>query len=118
MPDVNTTTSGTGTRLQVANARADEAGHGIAPLGRGFFDSLGFRPGDPVEIVGRRHTGAVAIPASPEDEGLNIIRLDGLERINAGVSSGDHVEVLRRGAPRHAHRACAGAEEPPPPRLR
>src|SRR5690606_26027428 len=30
-----------------------------------------------------------------EDEGLDLIRLDGLQRANAGVSSGDFVEVHR-----------------------
>jgi transitional endoplasmic reticulum ATPase len=33
--------------------------------------------------------------AYPEDEGLEVIRLDGLQRANAGVGSGDHVQVDR-----------------------
>ncbi|MGE5537550.1 MAG: CDC48 family AAA ATPase [Gemmatimonas sp.] len=94
MPDVNSSTA-SATRLQVANARADESGHGIARIGNNVFGTLGIRPGEAIEIVGKRHTAAIAFPAYPEDEGLQLIRLDGLERINAGVSSGDHVEVQR-----------------------
>jgi len=37
------------------------------------------------------------------DEGLNVIRLDGLQRANAGVSMGDYLEV-RRAEPRPARR--------------
>jgi transitional endoplasmic reticulum ATPase len=84
-----------GTRLQVANARAEDSGRGFARIGQTVFNTLGLRPGEPIEIVGKRHTTALAFPAYAEDEGLQLIRLDGLERINAGVSSGDYVEVRR-----------------------
>ncbi|HTI86604.1 MAG TPA: CDC48 family AAA ATPase [Alphaproteobacteria bacterium] len=94
MPDVNSSST-SGTRLQVASARADESGHGIARIGEAVFRTLGIRPGEPIEIVGKRHTAAIALPAYNEDEGLQLIRLDGLQRINAGVSSGDYVEVQR-----------------------
>ncbi|MGO7265388.1 hypothetical protein [Rhizobium johnstonii] len=33
-----------------------------------------------------------------EDEGLNVIRLDGLLRVNAGISSGDHIEIRKADA--------------------
>lgn len=95
MAEVDSTS---GTRLQVANARAEDSGRGIARLGQNAFSALGIRPGDPVEIVGRRHTTAIAFPAYTEDEGLQLIRLDGLERVNAGVGSGDFVEVHRADA--------------------
>jgi transitional endoplasmic reticulum ATPase len=48
-----------------------------------------------VEIVGRRHTTAIAVRPYSEDEGLQLVRLDGLQRANAGVGSGDHVEIKR-----------------------
>ncbi|WP_420393199.1 CDC48 family AAA ATPase [Acuticoccus sp.] len=82
-----------GLRLQVANARPEDAGRGIARLSREAIAELGLRPGQPIEIVGRRHTAAIAMPLAAEDEGLSLIRLDGLQRGNAGTGSGDHVEV-------------------------
>lgn len=82
-------------RLQVANARTEDAGRGVARMGPDKLAELGVAEGQPIEIHGRRTTTAVAIPLLPEDEGLSVIRLDGLQRANAGASSGDHVEVRR-----------------------
>jgi transitional endoplasmic reticulum ATPase len=82
-----------GIRLQVANSRAEDAGRGVARMGPKALAELGLKPGDGVEIIGKRHTAAIVVPHYPEDEGLDVVRLDGLQRINAGVSSGDHVEV-------------------------
>jgi transitional endoplasmic reticulum ATPase len=89
--------------LQVANARPQDAGRGIARITQPALTQLGIKEGDVIEVAGRRHTAAIAIGPYAEDEGLNLIRLDGLQRVNAGVSSGDHVEV-RRGESRPAVR--------------
>ncbi len=80
-------------RLQVANARPGDSGRGVARMSRKSLSELGLQEGQAVEIIGKRHTTAIAVAPYPEDEGLNIIRLDGLQRVNAGVGSGDHVEV-------------------------
>lgn len=80
-------------RLQVANARPQDSGRGIARLGHAALTQLGLREGDVVEIVGKRHTAAIAVGPYDEDEGLNLVRLDGLQRVNAGTASGDHVEI-------------------------
>ena len=84
-----------GVRLQVANMRPEDAGWGIARLGRESMRKLGVHQGDTIEIEGRRKTAAIALPAYPEDEGLSLIRLDGLLRGNAGAGSGDLVEIER-----------------------
>src|SRR4051812_27239952 len=55
--------------------------------------ALSLSEGDVIEIVGKRATPARAVLPYPEDEGLDILRLDGLQRANAGVGSGDFVEV-------------------------
>lgn len=80
-------------KLQVAAARQEESGHGIARLPRSTMARLGITEGDVIEIEGKRNTPARALLAYPEDEGLDVIRLDGLQRGNAGVGSGDHVQV-------------------------
>ena len=82
-------------RLQVAAARQEESGHGIARLPKTTMARLGITEGDVVEIAGKRTTAARAVLAYPEDEGLEVIRLDGLQRANAEVGSGDHVQVTR-----------------------
>ncbi|WP_262298977.1 CDC48 family AAA ATPase [Microvirga sesbaniae] len=86
---------GQSVRLQVANARPDDSGRGIARMSRQALGEIGLQEGQAIEIIGKRHTTAIAVAPYPEDEGLNIVRLDGLQRVNAGVGSGDHVEVKR-----------------------
>ena len=82
-------------KLQVANARPEDSGRGLARLSRATMNALGLTEGDVVEIVGKRATPARAVLPYEEDEGLEILRLDGLQRANAGVGSGDFVEVRK-----------------------
>ncbi len=87
--------SGEGVRLQVASAKPQDVGRGVARVEQNALQRLGLREGEIVQIVGKRSTAAVAVPPYPEDQGLNIIRLDGLERANADVGIGDQVEIRR-----------------------
>ena len=82
-------------RLQVAAARQEESGRGVVRMPRSAFQALGITEGDVVEIEGKRVTVAVAATAYPEDESLEVIRLDGLQRANAETASGEHVVVRR-----------------------
>ena len=82
-------------RLQVANARSGDAGRGLARIPRKTLAELGIGEGDPVVVEGDRVTTAIAVNPYEEDEGLDLIRLDGLLRANAGVSSGEYVALRR-----------------------
>lgn len=82
-------------RLQVANARPEDSGRGLAHIPRSLMGALGITEGDVIEIVGKRSTPARAVLPYSEDEGLELLRIDGLQRANAGVGSGDFVEVRR-----------------------
>jgi transitional endoplasmic reticulum ATPase len=82
-------------KLQVAAARQEESGHGIARLPKSAMATLGLAEGDVLEITGKRSTPARAVLAYAEDEGLEVIRLDGLQRANAEIGSGDHVTVRK-----------------------
>jgi transitional endoplasmic reticulum ATPase len=84
-----------GLRIQVANARPEDAGRGVARISRDVMAQLGVSDGHAVEIIGRRHTVAIVMPPYPEDEGLTVVRLDGMQRGNAGIGSGDYVEIKR-----------------------
>lgn len=90
-------------RALVASARPEDVGKGVVRIGRSLLERMGARHGQPIEIHGPRLTAAIAVPPYPEDEGLEIIRLDGLQRANAGISAGDSVEV-RAAEPRAARR--------------
>ena len=82
-------------RLQVAAAKQEESGQGIARMSRESLAAIGAMEGDVLEITGKSVTVARAVLAFPEDEGLSLIRLDGLQRGNAEVGSGDHVSVRK-----------------------
>jgi transitional endoplasmic reticulum ATPase len=92
-----------GIRLQVAGSRQEESGHGFARINREIMVRLGISEGDVIEIEGKRTTSARALMPYPEDEGLEVIRLDGLQRANAEVASGEHV-VVRKAAAKPAQR--------------
>ncbi|WP_347302701.1 CDC48 family AAA ATPase [Croceibacterium sp. TMG7-5b_MA50] len=90
-------------RLQVAAARQEESGRGVARMPRAAFQALGITEGDAIEIEGKRITAALALPAYDEDQSLSVVRLDGLQRANAETAGGEHVQV-RRAEPRVATR--------------
>jgi transitional endoplasmic reticulum ATPase len=82
-------------RLKVAEAPQQDAGKGFVRIGRRQIRALGLEREDVVEIRGKRMTAAVAVPAAAEDEGLDLLRVDGLTRRNAGVGIGETVEVRK-----------------------
>jgi len=82
-------------KLQVANARPEDSGRGLAHIPRAMMAALGLAEGDVIEIVGKETTVARAVAPYAEDEGLEIIRIDGLQRANAGAGSGDFVEIRK-----------------------
>ena len=93
MADADAAVAEKTVRLQVAAARQEESGQGIARLPRGAFQALGVTEGDVLEIAGKRTTAAIAMPAYDEDQTLDVVRLDGLQRGNAEVGSGEHVTI-------------------------
>ncbi|MET0372517.1 MAG: CDC48 family AAA ATPase [Sphingobium sp.] len=92
-----------GRRIQVANARPEDAGRGLARLPLNVMAQLALTEGDVVEIIGKRSTPARVVRPYKEDEGLDVLRLDGLQRANAGVGSGDFVQI-RKVDPKPAQR--------------
>lgn len=103
MADDETATEEKQARLQVAAARQEESGQGIARMPRSAFQLLGITEGDVVEITGKRTTVAVAMATYDEDQSLDVVRLDGLQRGNAEAGSGEHV-VIRAAQSRPATR--------------
>ena len=95
MPEADTIERTKSRRVQVASLPPADSGRGFARLPDRLMDDLGLNEGDVIEIVGKRSTAARAIRPYGEDEGIDIIRLDGLQRANAGVGSGDFVQVSK-----------------------
>ncbi|MCX8179549.1 MAG: CDC48 family AAA ATPase [Candidatus Aenigmarchaeota archaeon] len=73
----------------------EEFGRGIVRIDYSIMQKIGVKEGDIVEIEGEKKTGALAVRAYPSDVGLNIIRMDGLVRRNAGAGVGENVKVRK-----------------------
>jgi transitional endoplasmic reticulum ATPase len=86
-------TEGETERLKVSEANQGDVGKGIVRMGEEFLKKIGARPLDVVEITGSRPTAALAVSAYSQDQGTDMIRMDGLIRSNAGTSIGQYVEV-------------------------
>ncbi len=82
--------------LRVASAQhQSEVGLGRARIDTKTRKELNVDMGDFIEIVGKRKTAAKVFRASNEDEGREIISIDGMIRSNAGVSIGEKVTVAK-----------------------
>ncbi|HEX9709684.1 MAG TPA: CDC48 family AAA ATPase [Candidatus Thermoplasmatota archaeon] len=80
--------------LRVAEAIQADVGTGKARIDTATRVKLNISPGDIIEIRGTKTTAAVVWRVLAEDEGKDIIRIDGLVRKNAGTTIGEKVEVL------------------------
>lgn len=79
----------------------DEFGRGIIRIDTKTMSKLRVREGDIIELQGKNTTGAIAIRAYPADIGLNIVRIDGITRRNAGIGVGENIKI-NKAEPREA----------------
>jgi len=82
-------------KLKVAEARQEDVYKGIVRIDSESMRKTGVKPGEVVEIEGKKKTVAIVQNAYPEDIGLGIIRMDGITRRNAGTSLGSYVTVRK-----------------------
>jgi transitional endoplasmic reticulum ATPase len=97
--------------LKVAEAKARDAGRGIARADPDVAERMGLTAGDAILIEGKRGTAAKFWPGYPEDRGLSIIRVDGTIRRNAGVGIDDKVKIKKIEAKPAERVALAPTEE-------
>ncbi|MBI5223032.1 CDC48 family AAA ATPase [Candidatus Micrarchaeota archaeon] len=81
------------TNLKVAEAFQNDIGRGIARIDSKAKSTLGLSTGDIVKITGKKSALAIVWQAHPDDEGLDILRMDGILRQNVGVGLGEKVRV-------------------------
>jgi transitional endoplasmic reticulum ATPase len=82
-------------RLKVAEALQNDVGRGIVRLDATAMKKLSLSTGDVVEITGKKMTAAKVWLGHPQDEGQDIIRMDGMIRHNTTSSLGDKVTVKK-----------------------
>ena len=79
--------------LKVAESFQNDIGRGIARIDSKAKSKLKVSTGDVIKLIGKKSALAIVWQAHPSDEGLNIIRTDGIIRQNANVGLGDKVKV-------------------------
>ncbi len=82
-------------KLKVAEAMHNDVGRGIVRISSDAARRLGITTGDVVEIQGAKTTVAKVWQAHPQDEGLDIVRMDGILRQNSSSSLGNRVNVKK-----------------------
>ncbi|PIU29670.1 ATPase [Candidatus Woesearchaeota archaeon CG07_land_8_20_14_0_80_44_23] len=80
---------------KVAEAQQEDVNKGIIRIDAESRKILNLKPGDAVEIQGGRRTVAIVDRAYPGDEGLGVVRIDGITRRNAQTSIGEIVKISK-----------------------
>ncbi len=97
--------------LRVAEALQNDVGRGLVRMDSRARKVLDITTGDIVELRGKKTTAAVVWQAHPQDEGLNIIRMDGYLRNNAGVALGDKL-IIRKAQLKEAKKVVLAPSQP------
>src|SRR3989449_443429 len=97
--------------LRVAEAKPADAGRGIVRLDPEVMKILELKEGDIVLIEGAKSTAAGVRRGYPEDANRGVIRMDGIQRRNAGVGIDDKVG-LRKALARPAEKVSLAPTEP------
>ena len=82
-------------RLRVAEAKHRDVGKRRARIESVSMHHLGIEPGEVIEIIGKRNTAVTAWPADEEEKEIDVIRIDGQTRKNAGVGLNDLLAVKK-----------------------
>lgn len=82
-------------QLKVSEAIPEDVNKGIVRIDSGFLREIDLRPGDIVEIEGKKKTVAIVDRAYPRDIGVSLVRMDGITRRNAQTSIGEYVKIRR-----------------------
>ncbi|MEW5996933.1 MAG: CDC48 family AAA ATPase [Candidatus Micrarchaeota archaeon] len=97
--------------LKVAEAMRNDVGRGIARMDAKSRAELGVSTGDVVKLSGKKVAYALVWPFHPDDEGQEMVRIDGILRQNAGVGLGDKVRAGKSDA-KEAKRVILAPREP------
>lgn len=81
--------------LKVGSVNPDDANKGVVRVDSKIMAKIDLRPGDVVEIEGEKKTVAIIDRAYPGDIGLEIIKMDGITRRNAGTNMGENIKIRK-----------------------
>jgi len=78
--------------LRVEGLENDNTGCSLCYIDQKVVEKLQLLTGSIIEIQGNKRTTGIVIPSIP-DKGKNVIRLNNLQQLNAGVKVGDFIRI-------------------------
>ncbi|MCE8426415.1 MAG: CDC48 family AAA ATPase [Candidatus Methanoperedens sp.] len=84
--------------LRVAEAHHRDVGKDVARMDRSLMEKFGITSGDTILVIGKEKTCAIVHPGYPEDEGLELVRIDGTVRTNARTGLDDKIHIQKYSA--------------------
>lgn len=79
-------------KLRIEELDKSRSGRSLAYIDQNILEELGLTTGNIIEIKGKKKTAGIVV-SSINDRGKGIIRLDGLQRLNAGATIGEFVNI-------------------------
>jgi len=79
-------------KLRIERLEKNRSGRSLCYIDQTIVNELGLSTGDIIELKGKKKTTGIIV-SSIADKGKGIIRIDGLQRLNAGATIGEYVSV-------------------------
>jgi transitional endoplasmic reticulum ATPase len=79
-------------KLRIERLESSRSGRSLCYVDQSIMERLGLSTGDIIEIIGRKTTAGIVV-ASFADKGKEIIRIDGIQRLNLGSTIGEFVTI-------------------------
>lgn len=79
-------------QLRIERLEKSRSGRSLCYIDQDIMLDLELNTGDIIEIRGKKKTTCIAV-SSVQDRGKGIIRLDGLQRLNAGATIGEFITI-------------------------
>ena len=79
-------------KLRIERLEKNRSGRSLCYVDQDKVNELGLSTGDIIEIRGKKKTTGIIV-SSFADKGKGIIRIDGLQRLNAGATIGEFVSI-------------------------
>jgi len=79
-------------KVRIEELEKSRSGRSLCYLDQEIVGNMGLNTGSIIEIRGKKKTTGIVV-ASVADKGRGIIRLDGLQRLNAGATIGEFVSI-------------------------
>ena len=79
-------------KLRIERLEKNRSGRSLCYVDQDALKELGLSTGDIIEVRGKKKTTGIVV-SSAADGGKGILRLDGLQRLNAGATIGEFVSI-------------------------